>query len=259
MTDLVLEERDGHVVIATLNRPDVMNALNFPTLLELRALCARLREDDTVRAVIFTGAGERAFSAGADLKERKTMPAEKVPQFVENIRGAFDDIAALPMPTIAALNGVAFGGGLELALACDLRVLAPHATLGLTEVTLAIIPGAGGTQRLPRLVGVGHAKELILTGRRISPEQALAIGLANRVVGPGQVLSAARELAAEIAANGPVAVRAAKHAIDAGSQLPIREGIAIEADCYARVLPTEDRLEALAAFAEKRKPVYRGR
>lgn len=257
--ELVSLTREGAIAIVTLRRPEVLNCLSFQTLVQLRAHVAAMADDETLRVAIFTGEGDRAFCAGADLKERKTMPVEQVPAFVNHIRSAFDEIEALPFPTIAAINGVAFGGGVELALACDLRILAANATLGLTEVTLAIIPGAGGTQRLPRLIGKARAKELILTGRKVTPQFALEIGLANHVAGPGEVSSVARAWALEIAANGPVAVRAAKAAIDTGADMPLREGLAFENRCYERVIPTRDRLEALAAFAEKRKPVYEGR
>lgn len=257
--ELVSCERDGDLVRLTIDRPAVMNCLSFPTLRRLRTLCEELREDTSVRAVLIGGAGEKAFCAGADLKERRTMPLERVPQFVQHIRGVMDDVAALPMPTVAVVNGFAFGGGTELMLACDLRVAAEHATFGLTEVTLAIIPGAGGTQRLPRLIGRSRAKDLILTGRRIDATEAERIGLVNRLA-PGRELAArATELAEKIAANGPVAVRAAKDAIDRGCEVAIEEGLAIEAACYERVLPTEDRLEALAAFAEKRPPRFAGK
>jgi enoyl-CoA hydratase/carnithine racemase len=160
---------------------------------------------------------------------------------------------------VAVINGFCFGGGTELALACDLRVAAAHAELGLTETSLAIIPGAGGTQRLPRLIGKARAKELILTARRIDAAEAERIGLVNRVVPAGGLLAAGLEVARSIAANGPVAVRAAKRAIDEGCELPQREGLEVEARCYELTLPTEDRVEALAAFAQKRKPAYKGR
>lgn len=256
--ELVSCQRDGDVVTLTIQRPEVMNCLSFPTLRRLRGLCAELREDLSVRAVLITGAGERAFCAGADLKERRTMPPELVPVFVRNIRRTMDDFEALPQPTLGCVNGFAFGGGTELLLACDLRVAAPHAQLGLTEVSLAIIPGAGGTQRLPRLVGKSRAKDLILTARRIDAAEAERIGLVNLVAPEGALMETAREVAARIAANGPVAVRAAKEAIDAGSELPLGQGLEVEARCYERTLGTEDRLEALAAFAEKRAPHYRG-
>jgi enoyl-CoA hydratase/carnithine racemase len=256
--ELALCERDGDVVTITLNRPEVMNCLSFPALKRLRSLCDELRRDTSVRAILITGAGDKAFCAGADLKERKTMPPERVPVFVKNIRRLMDDVEALPQPTIALVNGVAFGGGTELLLACDLRIAAPHAQLGLTEVSLAIIPGAGGTQRLPRLIGRARAKELILTARKIDAAEAERIGLVNRIAPAGKLREVGLEVARQIAANGPVAVRAAKRAIDEGGDLPLSNGLEVEARCYDLVLPTQDRLEALAAFAEKRPPRYRG-
>jgi enoyl-CoA hydratase/carnithine racemase len=256
--ELVSCEREGDLVWLTIQRPDVMNCLSFPTLKRLRTLCETLREDLSIRAVLITGAGDKAFCAGADLKERKTMPPERVPHFVRNIRRVMDDVEALPQPTIGVINGVAFGGGTELLLACDLRVAAPHAQLGLTETSLAIIPGAGGTQRLPRLIGRARAKDLILTARRLDAVEAERIGLVNRIAPEGKLRECALEVARAIADNGPVAVRAAKAAIDQGGELPLAQGLEVEARCYERVLPTQDRLEALAAFAEKRKPRYRG-
>ena len=256
--ELVRMERADDIVTLTIDRPQVMNCLSFPTLRRLRTLFHELSQDLSVRAVIVTGAGERAFCAGADLKERKTMPSERVPVFVKNIRRTMDDLEALPQPTIGAINGFAFGGGTELLLSCDLRVAAPHAQLGLTETSLAIIPGAGGTQRLPRLVGKSRAKDLILTARRIGVDEATAMGLVNRVAPEGQLMETALELALAIAANGPVAVRAAKRAVDRGSELPLERGLEVEAACYEETLPTQDRLEALAAFADKRRPEYKG-
>ena len=257
--ELVSLRRAGECAWLTIERPEVMNCLSFPTLRRFRALLAELARDLSLRCVLITGAGDKAFCAGADLKERRDMPLERVPHFVRNIRALMDDVAALPQPTVGVANGLAFGGGTELLLACDLRVAAAHATFGLTETTLAIIPGAGGTQRLPRLVGMSRAKDLILTGRRVDAAEAERIGLVNRVAPPGELARVAEELAQAIARNGPVAVRAAKEAIDAGGELPIAEGLGVEARCYGKVLETEDRLEALAAFAEKRPPVYRGR
>jgi enoyl-CoA hydratase/carnithine racemase len=186
------------------------------------------------------------------------MPAERVPHFVKNIRRVMDDVEALPQPTVAVVNGFAFGGGTELLLACDLRVAAAHAQFGLTEVSLAIIPGAGGTQRLPRLIGKSRAKDLILTARKLDAAEAERIGLVNRVAAPGDLRKVAEGVAQAIADNGPVAVRAAKAAIDGGCEMPQPQGLEHEARCYERVLPTKDRLEALAAFAEKRKPKYLG-
>jgi enoyl-CoA hydratase/carnithine racemase len=257
--ELVTLEREGDLVTLRIERPEVLNCLSFPTLRRFRTLLADLAQDLSVRCVLITGAGDKAFCAGADLKERKTMPVELVPEFVRNIRALMDDVEALPQPTIAVVNGFAFGGGTELMLACDLRVAAEEAKFGLTEVTLAIIPGAGGTQRLPRLVGKSRAKDLILTGRRLDAREALEIGLVNRVHPAAELHRAARALAEQIAGNGPVAVRAAKRAVDQGTEAPLEQGLEIEASCYAEVLPTQDRLEALAAFAEKRKPRYEGR
>ena len=260
--ELVTCEREGDLVWLTISRPDVLNCLSFPTLKRMRTLCEELRGDLSIRCILVTGAGERSFCAGADLKERKTMPLELVPHFVRNIRAMMDDVEALPQPTVAVINGFAFGGGTELALACDLRIAAPHAKLGLTETSLAIIPGAGGTQRMPRLIGKSRAKDLILTARRIDVAEAERMGLVNRVAPeatPESLRATALEVAHAIAANGPVAVRAAKDAIDRGTEMSSTDGLEHEATCYARTLETEDRLEALAAFAEKRKPAYRGR
>ncbi len=256
--ELVRTEREGDIVTLTIDRPEVMNCLSFPTLRRLHVLFDELRRDLSVRAILITGAGEKAFCAGADLKERKAMPTERVPVFLKNIRRTMDELETLPQPTVAAINGFALGGGTELALACDLRIAAPHAQLGLTETSLAIIPAAGGTQRLPRLVGRSRAKDLILTARRIDVEEAHSIGLVNRVAPEGELMPAARALAAEIARNGPVAVRAAKRAVDRGAELSLNEGLVLEAKCYEETLPTEDRLEALAAFAQKRAPRYTG-
>ena len=252
-------ERKGALAWITIQREEVLNCLSFPTLLRMRTLLEELREDLSIRCILFTGAGEKAFCAGADLKERKSMPPERVPVFVRNIRGLMDDVEAMPQPTIAVIGGFAFGGGTELSLACDLRVAAPHAQLGLTEVSLAIIPGAGGTQRLPRLIGKARAKELVLTGRRIGAEEAERIGLLNSIAPAGKLHEHANALAESIAANGPIAVRAAKDAIDRGFEMPMAQGLEHEAQCYGRVLDTSDRLEALAAFAEKRKPNFQGK
>ena len=261
---LVRCEREGDLVWLTIDRPAVLNCLSFATLKRFRTLLAELRGDLSIRCILITGAGTRAFCAGADLKERLTMPVERVPHFVRNIRALMDDVEHMPQPTVAVANGLALGGGTEMMLACDLRVAAPHAQLGLTETSLAIIPGAGGTQRLPRLIGMSRAKDLILTARRVGAAEAERIGLVDRVAGAAdeagadELRACALELAEAIAANGPVAVRAAKEALERGADLPLAEGLEVEASCYERTIPTRDRLEALAAFAEKRKPAFRG-
>ncbi len=257
--ELVTQSRAGDVVTLTIQRPDVMNCLSFPTLKRFRLLLEELKGDLSIRCILITGSGERAFCTGADLKERRTMDPERVSAVVRNIRALVDDVEAMPQPTIAVINGFAFGGGTELMLACDLRVAAEDAKFGLTETGLAIIPGAGGTQRLPRLIGKSHAKDLILTARRLQADEAEGMGLVNRVAARPELMVVARALADQIAGNGPVAVRAAKEAIDEGLKHSQEKGLEIEATCYAKTIPTQDRLEALAAFAEKRKPVFQGK
>lgn len=246
------------VGILTIERPDVHNCLNLETLRTMREHIAALQLDKETRVVIVTGAGEKAFCAGADLKERRTMTESQVQEFIRTIRDTFTELERLNKPVIAAINGAAFGGGTELALSCDLRVLSETALMGLTETSLGIIPGAGGTQRLPRIVGKAKAKELIFTARRISSGEALDIGLVNRVVPADQVLTSALELANEIAQNAPIALAQAKHAIDFGMETDLQTGLAIESNAYQVIIPTKDRLEGLEAFKEKRKPNFRG-
>ncbi len=255
----VLVEKDGSLCVVTLNRPRVMNSISFQMLRELNEALDEIRFDPSVRCVIITGAGDRAFCAGADLKERAGMSEDQVRRYIHTIRATFTEVENLPMPVIAAVNGVALGGGTELALASDLRVASETATLGLTETSLAIIPGAGGTQRLPRIVGKAKAKELIFTAKRITAAEALEIGLVNRVCPTDRLLDTARELAEAIGRNGPLAVRAAKRAIDRGMEMDLTDGLVFESTCYETLIPTEDRLEGLRAFREKRKPEYRGR
>lgn len=258
-SQLVTCERRGRAAWITLNRPEAANALSLPTLQALRAHLAAVAADDTTWAVVITGAGEKAFCAGADLKERRGFTPDQVREFVATIRAAMDDVAALPQPVIAALNGHAFGGGCELALACDLRLLDARGQIGLTETSLAIIPGAGGCARLPRLVGAAKAKEMILTARRLTSAEALACGLVNEIAPPGAVAAAAERQVAALLQNGPLALRAAKSAVDGGLDLPLAAALAHEAACYQRIIPTSDRLEALAAFAEKRAPRFQGK
>ena len=254
----LLVESAGGVCTITLNRPGSMNSLNLRIVEALAEAVAALRFDRSVRVAVITGAGEKAFCSGADLKERATLPPDQVRRFIATIRDTFTAIEALPQPVIAAVNGVALGGGTELALACDLRIASDRATLGLTEVKLAIIPGAGGTQRLPRLIGRGRAKELILTGRSIGAAEALAIGLVNRVAPAGGLMEAVRKLAGEMLSAGPVALQQAKLAINQGYETDLATGLKLETAAYEAVIPTRDRAEGLAAFAEKRKPVYKG-
>jgi enoyl-CoA hydratase/carnithine racemase len=254
---LRIEEKDA-VAVLTLNRPATMNAFNFALLLELKGAVEELRFRPEIRVVIITGAGPKAFCAGADLKERATLAPLEVKRFIHTIRNLFTAIENLNKPVIAAINGIALGGGTELALACDIRLAAETASMGLTETRLAIIPGAGGTQRLPRLIGRGKAKELIFTGKRVPATEALAMGLVNQVCAPGDLLKACRTMAAEICETGPIAIEQAKYAINHGLETDLHTGLAIESNAYWVTIPTQDRLEGLAAFREKRKPVYKG-
>lgn len=254
---LLKEEKDG-VIQLTLNRPGVMNSLSFDLLRALQHEVEAIRFMTDVRVVIITGSGEKAFCSGADLKERATMSPAQVKEYILTIRNLFTAIEYLNKPVIAAVNGIALGGGTELALASDIRIVSKTAMMGLTETRLAIIPGAGGTQRLPRLVGKGKAKELIFTGRRVGADEALAIGLANQICEPDQLLTEAGKMAAMILETGPIAIEQAKYAINYGLETDLSTGLAIESNAYWVCIPTQDRLEGLAAFREKRKPVYKG-
>jgi len=245
-------------LVLTLDRPDAMNALSRALLEALWVEVEKAAVRREVRALILAG-NAKAFCAGADLKERAGMSPVEVRAFLRRIRGIMDLVERVPMPTIAAIDGVAFGGGCELALACDLRVLGRDAKIGLTECALGIIPGAGGTQRLPRLIGPAKAKELIFTARRLDAATAFDAGLANHVVDAGRALDKALSLAAEIGKTAPLAVEAAKAAIDGGLSTGISEGLLLEARAYEVTLYTEDRKEALAAFAAKRPPQFVGR
>ena len=255
---LHVEEEQG-IALLRLNRPDVMNSLNFDLLRQLKEQIDRLRFNKEVRVVVITGAGEKAFCAGADLKERAQMDELQVKQFIYTIRNLFTEIEQLNKPVIAAVNGVALGGGTELALACDIRLASESASMGLTETKLAIIPGAGGTQRLPRLVGRAKAKELIFTGRRVDAREAYEMGLVNKVCPADRLLEECREMAAMITENGPIALEQAKYAINQGLEADINTGLAIESNAYWITIPTEDRTEGLKAFREKRKPEYKGK
>lgn len=253
-------ERRQNLAIVTLDRPERMNALNRVMLNELGRVGEELSKDTALRAVVITGAGNQAFCAGADLKERRAMSDDEVREHLAVHRKQLGWIEPFACPVIAAINGVALGGGLELALLCDLRVAAEHAIVGLPETSLGIIPGAGGTQRLPRIIGEARAKELILLGRRISAAHALAVGLVNRVSRPGvSVLDDTLEWIRPIVDGAPIAERAALAAIDASAVLDLDAGLDRERELYDACLASEDRREALAAFADKRKPTFKGK
>jgi enoyl-CoA hydratase/carnithine racemase len=256
----LVELEVGQVARLTLNNPP-LNLVTAELLDELDAAVARLEASapGDVRVVVVTGEGDRAFSAGSDVKAFESHAgAAGRPHFTRE-EGVFSRLASLPMPTIAAIEGNALGGGLELALACDIRVASENASLGLPEVRLGVTPGAGGTQRLPRAVGVARAKELALTGRIIDAHEAERIGLVSRVVPAGQAGAVAMEIADEIAERGPLAVREVKRLIDASVHRDIEDGIAAEIDASERVFNSEDMLEGARAFFEKRQPSYRGR
>lgn len=258
-TGLRITRRDA-VAILTLCQESKRNALSRATVRALGDAGRELLADDSLRAVIITGEGERAFCAGADLKERQSMSLDEVRVQLAEYRQHLGWIDPFPVPVIAAINGVALGGGLELALMCDLRVMAPHAELGLPETGLGIIPAAEGTQRLPRLLGEARAKELILLGRRVGCEEALQIGLVHRVSPEGTaVLDDAWQWITAIREGAPLAHRAALLAIDAARDLTLPEGSRRELELYETCLTSEDRTEALRAFAEKRRPRFKGR
>ena len=256
--NVLLVEEDTGVATLTLNRPEVMNSFNFSLLHALRDQIESFRFRRDLRVIIITGNGEKAFCSGADLKERAALGPDQVREYIYTIRNLFTSIEELNKPVIAAVNGIALGGGTELSLASDIRIASSNASMGLTETRLAIIPGAGGTQRLPRLVGKGKAKELIFTGQRIDAQEALKIGLVNKICEPQDLLAECQKMAAMICETGPVAIEQAKYAINYGLETDMHTGLAIESNAYWVCIPTEDRLEGLTAFREKRKPVYKG-
>ena len=257
---LVLSRPDDHVLVVTLNRPDVANALNTRMGLDLVELFEALSLDlENLRAVIFTGQGDKAFCAGGDLKERNGMSDESWQAQHVIFERMVRAIMGCPIPVLAAVNGAAYAGGCEIAAASDFIYAARGARFALTEVTLGIMPGSGGTQNLARAVGERRAKELILSGLPFTAEQAGAWGLVNRVVEPAELLEATIAIARRIAGNGPTAVRQAKQAIHRGLQMSLWDGLAFEIEAYNRLVPTEDRREGVAAFNERRKPVFRGR
>ncbi|KAL7747745.1 hypothetical protein RI367_006867 [Sorochytrium milnesiophthora] len=259
-----LDGKDSGIALLSLNRPAAKNALSKNLLSEFRECIEELRFSSTTRVTILRSQVDRVFCAGADLKERVNMTPAEVARFVTMLRQSFSELETLPMPTIAAIDGAALGGGLEMALCCDLRVAGPGAKIGLPETKLAIIPGAaraGGTQRLPRLIGVAKAKELVFTARVLSSTQAQEYGVVNYAATDESATPAvarALTLAREMLPQGPVAMRMAKLAIDRGAQLDLASGLAFEQTCYAQVIPTQDRIEGLRAFAEKRTPQYKG-
>jgi enoyl-CoA hydratase len=249
----------GSTAVLTLNRPAAVNAINADMRRELPAGISRAVQDGEVRAILIRGAGDRGFCAGADITEFVAPDSLAAVRESKRPPSWADILADAPKPTIAAIHGYCLGGGLEMALACDVRVAAAGAVFGLPEVTLGIIPGAGGTQRLPRLVGVGHALELSLSGARIPAERALVIGLVSDVVPAHELAAAGLERAAGFASGAPLAVAHAKEAVNRGVEMSIADGLRLEADLSTLLHATLDRLEGATAFRERRRPRYQGR
>jgi len=259
MEKTIIFTRDAEgIVVIQFNREGAAHALSLQMLHELRELIRSIPYDRSIRCVIITGTGEKVFCAGADLKERAEMDQTQVRKTVSLIGTTINELEALPQPTIAAINGAALGGGLELTLACDIRIASDNAAMGLTETSLGIIPGAGGTQRLPKLVGKGRAKELIFTARSIDAMEAKEIGLVEYITSAQSLMGKAMDIAKQISRNAPIALAQAKFSIDKGYDVELQTGLAIERNAYEITISTKDRLEGLQAFKEKRPPIYTG-
>jgi len=255
---LLYEKEDG-IGIVTINRPRSLNALNGEVYTELYEVFQEIEDDPEVRVVILTGSGERAFVAGADIAEMQPQSSLEIGSLMDSGRKAFDRICTLSKPVIAAINGFALGGGCELAMCCDLRIASENAKFGQPEINLGIIPGAGGTQRLARLVGMTRAKELIYTGDMVDAKTAFMMGLVNKVVPPGSLMTEAKELARKMLSKSSIALSLAKKAINGGADMSLSSGLDLEAQCFARCFATEDQKEGMKAFLEKRKPQFKNR
>lgn len=254
----IVVERKGPAAVIRFNRPDKLNAMSTKMKDEIVEALAELERDDTCRAIVFTGAGEKAFVAGADIAEFKERTALEAHALYDE-PFLYDTVDRFSKPVIAAINGYCLGGGCELALTCDIRIASETAQIGQPEVNIGIIPGGGGSQRLPRLVGMGQAMKLILTGDRIPAPEALRIGLVDEVVAPARLMDRALEIADRIAEKSPVAIRLAKMAIRASARLPLDEGLRYEQSLFGLAFASEDKAEGVAAFLEKRKPAWKGR
>ena len=252
MTNILLEKK-GLIAVATINRPKALNALNSEVLTDLDELVSAVKADADIRALVITGSGEKAFVAGADIGEMSTLTKEGGEAFGKHGNDVFRAIETLPIPTIAAVNGFALGGGCELSMACDIRICADTAVFGQPETGLGITPGFSGTQRLPRRVGIAKAKELIFSGKVIGAAEAEKIGLVNAVYAPEELIPGAIAMAKSFTANAPIAVKYSKACIDRGMQMDIDDGIALENELFAMCFATADQKEGMSAFVEKRK------
>lgn len=255
---MISVERRDEIAIVSLNRPEKLNAISRAMLRQLTEIFKTFADDTSLRAIILTGAGDKAFSAGTDLAELIEVPAEHAREVADGGQQLCNDVENCPVPVIAAINGIAAGAGCELALASHLRIASPNASFSLPEIKLGIIPGYGGTQRLAREVGQGRALEIMLTARTVPSEEALRIGLISRLAPAAGLLPEAISLANEIAALAPLAIRACLQAVTKGTELPLHEGLALEADLFASLFATQDMREGTRAFLEKRKPVFKG-
>ncbi len=255
---MISVERRDEIAIVSLNRPEKLNAISRAMLRQLTEIFKDAADDKSLRAIIFTGAGDKAFSAGTDLAELIDVPAEAARGVADGGQLLCNEIENCPVPVIAAINGIAAGAGCELALASHLRIASPNASFSLPEIKLGIIPGYGGTQRLAREVGHARALEIMLTSRAVHSEEALRIGLINRIAPATALLEEATRLAHEIAALAPLAIRACLQAVTRGTELSLTEGLALEAELFASLFATQDMREGTRAFLEKRKPVFKG-
>jgi len=255
----LLYSKEEGIGIVTINRPESLNALNGEVFTELYKLFQEIEDDQDVRVVILTGSGEKAFVAGADIAEMQLRNSIEIRSFIDKGRRASDRIYTLSKPVIAAINGFALGGGCELAMCCDLRVVSEKARFGQPEINLGAIPGGGGTQRLSRLIGMTKAKELIYTGNAIDANTAFTMGLVNKVVPPESLMAEAKELARKLLSKSSIALALAKKAITSGANMNLPSGLDLEAECFALVFATEDQKEGMSAFLQKRKPEFKGK
>ena len=257
--NIVLDQPEAGIYLLTLNRPKALNALNSVTLDELAQAVARIAADETARVLLVTGAGEKAFVAGADISEMQNFTPEEGEAFSARGSRVFAKLAALAIPVVALVNGYALGGGCELALACDWVIASERAVFGQPEVNLGVSAGFGGTQRLPRKIGSARAMELLVTGRQVKADEALAIGLVNQVVAAGELMHRGLETARLIASKGPLAVRNTKDAVARGADMNLADALALESRLFGRCCGTKDKKEGMRAFLEKRAPSFNGR